>query len=405
MESYVEPLLKTKTTKTTQLYSVFLAFYPVLCIYKAIGRFTVGDILLILFLFYALLSGKRMNRRIFRVFAVFISYSIISFIVANCLYVNDEFNATLFRLLKLMFYTACVIYVSQDYIDICKLKTWVVRISIFGSIYIFIQYTAYYAFDKILHGWIPGFPVYLEEYTMSNYEVKYSYLFRPTSFFLEPAMFCQYAVIGLVFVLFTNEKELKKSSIINGVIILFGIIMSTSGQGLFLAGIIIIVFLVKIFRNKLKAYLILGSTCLCAYITYLTNTVVNSTVNRLLIGSDAFNARVGSFKFISEIDGISLLIGYGYGKTPLNEYLVGGAYVWYGCGLVGFVLAVCMFVQIYRIAGCITGKMITFIFFLMFLGTALFYNYMFFWFFSLALCNCKNNEKLRDKYLKSISFI
>lgn len=375
-------------------FSIFIAFYPVLCVYKAFFKFTIGDIILIVFLFLSVIKKKKRSFKIVSVFLAFVIYVTFSFFIMNLIYENPIFNAIVFRYIKLMFYIFSVIYVSHDFIDTDILKKWIIRVSVTSCVYIYIQYIMYYGYDKILNGWLKWIPIYIDQYAELDYAKFYTIQFRPTSFFLEPALFCQYIIVALIFLLTTNQKKLTFKNILCIGIILSGIILSTSGQGILFATIVVIIYIMTIVKNKAKSIVLLMAGIGLSFLLYNSSEIFFQSVNRLFFNSGAFEARLGSFKYIFDLKGAFWLFGYGYGTTPYNTYLVGGAYVWYGCGIIGLLLAIFMFYKTFRVASCSTAKIIAFIFFIMFFGTSLFYNYMFFWYFSLALYVNVINKKI-----------
>ena len=47
-------------------FSIFMALYPLLCIYKGISNFTIGDLILIVFFFVALFKKNNYLRYLYR---------------------------------------------------------------------------------------------------------------------------------------------------------------------------------------------------------------------------------------------------------------------------------------------------------------------------------------------------
>ena len=119
---------------------------------------------------------------------------------------------------------------------------------------------------------------------------------------------------------------------------------------------------------------------------YKNIDAVQFAVRRLLFEGDALEARVGTYKYISRMEGLHYLFGYGYGVVPPNnEYFAGAPYVWYGCGLVGFLLACSMFFSMFKNALSLKARTICVVFFVTFFVTSLFYNYMLFWYVTIII--------------------
>lgn len=391
------------STAIVKLFSVFLALYPLLCLYKAFSRFTIGDVILILFCFCSLMSGVKIDKKILIV-AGFASYALV-FLLLNGLFstqtASSNLVALLFRLLKFIFYMFCVLTCGKKYVDFYLFKKSILIVSVAASAFMVLQYIAYYAFGKILLGRIPGLSLFLDEYSTIDYSTFYSYYFRPSSFFLEPAMFSQFMCVPLTLVLFDQTTAMKKSRIALALLFTCCMVLSTAGQGILYIVVIYLLFVFRIVRNKLKAFGILCAFIIIFWCAYQYIAPMNAAVNRLLFTDSSADARLGTYSTCFHLDILHMLFGYGYGMTPNGEWMAGAAYVWYGCGIIGLVFAICIFVSFFRSATNNFSKMICIIFFAMFFGTGLFYNYMLFWFFSLMIItpyvtNIKHNTMERN---------
>lgn len=161
--------------------------------------------------------------------------------------------------------------------------------------------------------------------------------------------------------------------------------MSTSAQGFFYLAITYLFY--TLFRIKRK-YISVFILCLLVIImiwSYENIEPIKFSIDRLLYSENASGARLDTYSYCFELEPIQMLFGNGYGCTRNNEYFAGGAYVWYGTGLVGLCFAVYLFGRMFSKHNKLITNLIVLIFFVMFWSTALFYNYMFFWFFSIIL--------------------
>ena len=369
-------------------FSVFLALYPILCMYKAFYKFTIGDVLLILFLLLSLRKKISISKQSI-VVIMFGTVAVLE-LMFNLMFssVTAEYSTVslIFRLLKFVFYMLCVFMCGKTHFNADIFCKTIVIVTITATLFLIVQYVMFYGTGKILLGRFPGLPLYLDEYSNINYELVYSYNFRPCSFFLEPASFCQYAVVALVMTLFRNvtkERELKTVS--SAIIISIGILLTTAAQGILYLCLIYVVFAFKKIKNNIKTFAFIIALIAVALICYYQINVVQITVNRLLFNDTASNARLGTYHYIFEMSDIALFFGYGYGVTPNNEYLAGLAYIWYGCGLVGVLLSLGIFSTFYFNSHTSSARLICFLFLVMFVGTALFYNYMLFWYFAIII--------------------
>jgi len=105
-------------------FSIFLALYPLLCLYKAVSRFTIGDALLICFLFVTLVHKMSVKIDLrFWAAAMFILYAVVT-LVFNLLLspITVQYGATslLWRIIKFIFYMACVFVCSDNALDYAR---------------------------------------------------------------------------------------------------------------------------------------------------------------------------------------------------------------------------------------------------------------------------------------------
>lgn len=102
-------------------FSIFMALYPLLCIYKGISNFTIGDLMLIGFFFVALFKQKTiiLDTRI-GIILTFILYAflvlIINLSVSNVGEVYDT-NSLFIRLIKFAFYMSCVLICGRNFLN------------------------------------------------------------------------------------------------------------------------------------------------------------------------------------------------------------------------------------------------------------------------------------------------
>ena len=115
----INSITVTKVPCINFIFSIFMAIYPILCVYKAVSRFTVGDVVLILFFLYSLTNPFKIEKSFFAVL-VFIFYAAFSTVVNSSLSyitINYEYSALLFRLIKMVFYFVCVFTTGRQFLD------------------------------------------------------------------------------------------------------------------------------------------------------------------------------------------------------------------------------------------------------------------------------------------------
>lgn len=398
----IENYLSQDNTKIIRMYSRFIAFLPIICIYASgIPGLTAGDVCLGLFLLCSMFSLKRnQNKKTSRVFVFLCVYYVCTSMLSILFQNNPMFTDILIRITRFIFYIVVLLFVSKRYFVYNITSKWVIRISIFGTAFILIQYILYFMFSYILSGYLSFVPIYLKEYTTFNYSTLYStHFFRPTSFFLEPAQYAQYAVLGLCLSLFSpSQKQLR--TVLTSAIISVGIILSTSIQGIVFTAFLWTIWGVTIYlRSKnIKGLLLLLSAIviipLIAYSIYNTSVIQNS-LSRILssdsniMNNTAVDARFGGFSAINNLDGIFEYIGLGFGQVPNDLWMSSAAYVWYGTGLVGLMLTVFLFIACFFASKDFAAKLICLMYFAMFWGAFIFNSYMLVFYFSfISIIRC-----------------
>ena len=382
----------TKVEKT--IFSLFLALYPVLCVYRGIFNFTIGDLILICWFIYSLrypiMYDSRMNSVI--IFSFYAGFFLVFNIVFSNITATFNTVALLLRFVKFVFYMTCV------FIDLKIFSKAIVVIATIAVGIVILQYISFYLMNQVLLGFIPGLPVYLEEYTEIDYDIFYSNQFRPAAIFVEPAALSQYLAAALVCTLFIRKVFFGIKKLIFCLIISMGILLSTSAQGIVYLLLIYGSFIFWEIKRKRNIVFVLLAIISIGVVLYNNTEYVRNGINRLLYGEDAANARFGAYAYCISLDIGPLLIGYGYGTTYNGEYFAGAAYIWYGCGFIGLILSINIFFSFYHRAMNRLEKVMCLLFCVMFIGTGLFYNYMLFWYFSMMLLSKKN---FNVKYQKS----
>lgn len=370
-------------------FSIFMALYPLLCIYKGISNFTIGDLILIGFFFVALFKQKTITLDTRTgIILTFILYAflvlIINIFVSN---VGEVYGTTslLIRLIKFAFYMSCVLICGKNFLNRQVFKKTIFYCSLAACAFLLLQYVVFFGSGKILLGQIPGLSLHLDEYASLDYESLFANNFRPSSFFLEPALFVHYVIVALVFALFDKGSSSKSSRILLIVVFSMGIVMSTAAQGIVYLIIAFFGYALKGIKNKARAIAFIFLFICVALICFNNIEVLQNAMDRLLNNEEAAEARLGAYRYCFEMSGIKALFGNGYGTTANGEYMAGAAYVWYGCGLIGLAVILALFTASYKKSNNDISKILCVIFLVMFFGTALFYNYMVCWYFTLIM--------------------
>lgn len=181
-------------------------------------------------------------------------------------------------------------------------------------------------------------------------------LFRPSAFFIEPAHYSQYCLIGLTVSLANNEELLNKKAII----ISIGIILTTSGLGIVTTFAIWMVKLVingKGLTRSTIIYLCVGLLILIlAFIAlFAVSNSFRMAVARITTGSvdhkSALEGRLGTWILLKDLNAEELLFGMGYGNIPtygvkrITYYMTGIIELLYCQGILGTSLFLLCYIQ------------------------------------------------------------
>lgn len=373
-----------------------MALLPLFASYASgIPGFSLADVILVLFTMCALLKiGARDNNRMLgNIGALYIGIALI--LLFDVIAVTSNKGALYdvsIRTIRYCFYVFCFIYTSKKLIDVEMLKKCVKNVSVLATIYIILQYVMYHVFDKVLNGFLPWLELYVEDYGTKDYESIYEAMFRPTSFFLEPAHFARYAIIGLIIILWA--KDLKIKDMFFAVFVSVGVLISTSSLGYLLLAMVWVSFaltrLVKIKKSWAKLCMILAvliapvALYVIFQLPYVQDTIMRSLSGDINDTNTAIGARLNGFSHFAELSILGKIFGVGFGCIPEGAWLSSAAYWLYGSGIIVFsVYLVFLLSSLLRLKN--EKKMILLIMFFLFFSDDSFYSYMCIIYYSLSL--------------------
>jgi hypothetical protein len=212
------------TKKLIYLYSIFIAFLPVLNIYQSgVPLLNLAELLLILFLAVTILVMLMKKNVIFGAKKIVRSPLLffVSFVFLTCISIllNDNGIVSLIdisnRFLRLFVWALTVTFTGYYLFNFHVASKWIIRIAFIATVFIIIQYLFWQTFNVYIPSVINNSfikPVYGWEF--SSEEIKSIYetrlFFRPASFFSEPAAYSYYAILALVLLLFESKVGSKK---------------------------------------------------------------------------------------------------------------------------------------------------------------------------------------------------
>lgn len=345
------------------LYTLFLVALPIISVYASgIAGFTVGDELLLLFFFLRIVQRIRtgnfkISQKTYPLLPLIFIIPIVSVISVLFQQYVDGYSIII-RVVRRMFYYLCVVIISDEWFDAEYGKKAIVTLGKIGSLYLFVQYAAYYGANVVLNGYLPFFSVYHENYSQIDYHQLYQNMFRPTSFLLEPAHISRYLIIPLAIVLFC--KDIKKRWLW-AFIISAAIIASTSGTGLIAVLLVWLIWIIAMLfsvvnKERIPAfYLAICILLFGAVIFALNSSVVQSAMLRISESNltnvnTAAGARFRGYIQYFELNTLGKILGMGYGSTPntvLPTWFSGASYMLYGTGIVGFMVCIGLFIHLF----------------------------------------------------------
>lgn len=382
----------------SKVFSVLVAVLPVLASYASgIPGFSIADICLVVFLALSLLKKDNRNQYRVSVVPLWIGMTLIVLLaLIDCvLGFPTSMSDVLIRTIRYSFYMIVLFTAGKKLIDIPVLMQSVKIVSFLGSLFILLQAVMYYVFGTVVKGFLPFLDLYTKQYQNANYGDMYERLniYRPTSFFLEPAHYARYCIIGIILYLFV-DKVIDNKTIFRVVICTIGILISTSSQGYFLLAVVGSMFLftrIKHIKSRIIKQLMYLVVCVypIVILIVLQLPVVQSTLDRsfsggITDGNSAIGARLGGLLSYFNLPFINKLIGTGFGNVPDSVWLSSAAYWLYGSGF--FVFAIYLYFLLrsfFRVD--LAGKYILFVVIFLFFTDDSFYSYMIVLYFSLVL--------------------
>lgn len=365
-----------------KVYTLFIVLLPLLSVYASgLPGFTLGDIVLFLFFTYRVITGIKRGSlsipsKMWPIMLLIIMIPVIT-IISMFGQIQVDSYSIMIRIVRRVFYYLCVVLVSGEWFDVDYAKKAIIMMGKIGAVYLFLQYIAYYVWRTVLHGYLPFLPVYHESYAQLDYQLLYRNMFRPTSFLLEPTHFARYECIPLAFLIYDRKQGDKW---VWPFVLSTAIVASTSGTGTICVVLIWGIWIVDnlkeaIHTGKIRTkYIVVLLLIVIALMISFRNDVVQSTINRisntnLTDINTAGGARFRGYLQYFQLQPFNLIFGMGYGSMPntsLITWFSGASYILYGCGILGFLVCIFLFIKLYFSSVNFNQKVLCVVFFLLF---------------------------------------
>ena len=368
------------------LFTLVVIILPILSIYASgIPGFSFGDVCLasvsfLLIVNYARKKGINIKKNN-PIKSLWILIFSIIFITMIDMIIVDEVNVVdiLIRIIRRVFYYGVAVLFSSTYFQYDSGGKLIVKIGVFSSLYLMLQYILYYSLGYVLKGFIPFFPIYHENYASIDYSNIFKVMYRPTSILLEPAHASRYICIPLIISLFDEKINFKRRNLIS-ILMSVAIVMTTSGSGIICVITIWLIYFLKLLINVVrngklkKSYLLLILIFPIIALLVMKSSIAQNAILRIK-NSDLSNvntaggARFRGFASYFALPMLNKIFGMGYGNINdfgLSTWFSGASYMLYGCGIIGFIICIIVFLKIYKKLNNITGKVLLLIWFILF---------------------------------------
>lgn len=377
--------LNNSKLKNITTFAVCLS--PVLCIYRVLGVFMLGEVVLIMLLFANILASLNANRPIsYKQGAIFL-FAIAIFLISGLGYlVNGVETAVLPRLIRLLFCLFVAALIGGYYFDYKSAKKYIIFFAIAA--------TALIIFQKIYHDATGDFVYFLSRNNIYSSIYNSSYFknvetlstYRPMSIFLEPSHYCQYILFALAIVLFKFKLSVK--DILIAAFLSIGIFISTSSTGVILCLVLWAIYLFTIVKDSIKnGSFNLKVFFIIALVIVATIAILSQFGDRFLFAIQriynpnsssstvAWDSRLGTFSIFSESDRLTdLLFGRGYGVINESEWYASIPYYYSGTGMLGMFALIIFFISMYIFSNKFQRKLLI-VFFVLCFSTEVLTNY------------------------------
>ena len=352
-----------------KILGFLIAASPILDVYTLPSMpIGMGSISLMVFIpFVIKYTNFALSLRKFQRFLLFCVYCIfISLLIA----IIEGFKLAdpLIRVGVMLYYVAIVFVFSSVKDNQMTILRSYMSLAIFSSIIIVFQFVIHYILGTDIFFILKGVP--LNQSTISTYSQyvemyssMYSYSFRPTSLFLEPAHYALY--VSPAIVLFLRNYKYHKQDLWKAILVSLGILVSTAMTGyLFLAVAWCSLFFDSLKRQKwntLILILIVGCigfilfsrteyySTFWARISQLSSHSKGSSIEvRLLHGFDVFSTLGIEHKLLGI--GLGNFSSYSLASHYFDsiEYMSSISYILVSGGVVGFILFALSILKIFH---------------------------------------------------------
>ena len=400
-----ENKIDISNSKLRKITTFAVCLSPVLCIYRVLGVFMLGEVVLIMLLFANLLASFNVKIHISCKQGLIFSFAVGIFLISCLGYLVNGINVTVLpRLIRLLFCLFVAAVLGGRFFDYKSAQKYIIFIALAATVIIIFQMIYHDTTGKYVYFLAKEYiysPVYNSSY-FENVETLSTY--RPMSIFLEPSHYCQYMLFALTIVLFRFKFSVK--DILIAAFFSAGIFVSTSSTGVILCLALWGLYLFAIVKDSItkgnfnpKVFLVIALIIVVAIAVLLQFGDRFLFAIKRIYDPDSFSTtaawdgRLGTFSIFFETERLAdFLFGRGYGVINEGEWYASIPYYFSGTGILGIVLLLVFFVLLYLNSNRIQKKLLI-VFFALCLATEVLTNYWLIFILPLIITAIEDKEK------------
>lgn len=393
-------MINKTTIRLEEGYAILLAAFPILSVYGRPG-IDIGTLLIYAFFVIFVFRNKKVgNLKEHLEWIILFIYMMLS--ALDCIIFTENLlqsqEQIIFRTIKTCAYIIILIVsVNGKFFTKELLFRSYLLLAKVATSYILIQTAMWYLFRIKLWGYLPFF-LYEPEYKIRLY-TEVSGLYRPTSFFYEPAHYFEYVFYAIILLLFEENAKKDKKSIYEAIYISLGVMASTSVQGIAcIACIWGIWMFVMYYRGKgryvPRVFVIMCVIIPVAVVALLCSSFGSTIIARVTtteIGQNAVVGRMSAWTWLGGRNISHWLFGSGYGNIP-QGYWSNWPFELWCIGIFGVLIIVIIYFKAYMRTRELNVKILLILHALLCMGNELFMGKYILFYFIFALSTNKSKE-------------
>ena len=347
------------SVKLKKFTTLAVCLSPILFIYRFLGYFMLGEIVLLALLLINLAFSSSTSRKISKKQIIIFLFAVAIYIISCFGYIINSLDVSVLpRLIRLIFCLFMVAVLGEYFFDYKSAKKYILAIALIAATLIVFQKVyheitgdfIYFVFKKNIYSHVYNQNYFLNVESLSVY--------RPMGIFLEPSHHCQYALFALVIAL--SYDKLENGTFI-AALISAGIVVSTSSTGVILCILIWVIHFIALLQrfiyNKSIDTKAIISICLIAVFAIVIMFIFGDqfvySIERIYdvnesSPSAAWDGRLETYSVFAEYESLGeILFGRGYGMINEEEWYASIPYYYSGTGILGLSVVIAFFALLF----------------------------------------------------------